>query len=103
MTKFLSGALVALVVLGLTLIGVKRSNPFDPDLRGASFRQSVFAAEMAKHPESQCTAFDELYVESGIKGDKQISMWHIRCSSGLVVAFIFENGKLVQAVPEGVF
>lgn len=91
-------AIVLLAALALSACAEPRS-PFIPDLGDTAARQSVFAAEMAKHPEAACSVFSELYVETNGKR----AIWHIKCSSGLIVAFFFgEKGVLDGVQPEGV-
>jgi len=105
MIKFLSGALVGVLLTGGALVAARAYSPFLPDLRGSDFRKAIIAAEMAKHPEAQCSTFEELYVETGFApGKGQIALWHVKCESGLIVGFLFDKeGKLVKAVPEGMF
>lgn len=87
---------------GLVMITPAR-NPFLPTLGDPASRQAVFTTEMAKYPEANCKSITELYVETGITPNKgQMSLWHVRCNTGLIVCFIFDKeGALVKAVPEG--
>lgn len=91
-------AIFTALILLLASCAPAASSPFLPALGDPASRQSIFAAEMAKHPEAGCSAFSELYVETNGKR----AIWHIKCSSGLIVAFFFgEKGVLDGVQPEG--